>query len=76
MADKWNREPPGRSPTGLTLVTGLLSPRTRKGAVGAPTAAECPETTSAQSETQRKVSDPPKARGQGRKNWKELPRRL
>lgn len=79
MADKWNREPLGRSPTGLTLVSGLLSPRTGKEAVGAATAAEpVPPRPplSAQSETQRKVSDPQKARGQGRKNWKELPRRL
>ena len=27
-------------------------------------------------EVEVKVSDPQKARGQGRKNWKELPRRL
>lgn len=78
MADKWNREPPRRSPTGLTLVSGLLSSRTGKGAVGAATAAEpVPPRPplSAQSETQRKVSDP-KGQRAGQENWKELPRRL
>lgn len=69
MADKWNREPPGRSPIGLTLVTGLLSQDKKRGLwVLQQLLSQCPETTSVcTSETQRKVSDPQRPEGRAEK---------